>query len=126
MYVRGWRIADGTDFTPDLIDSFPKMGTFAQRTGTGGSKSIVASVSNHTLSEAEMPSHNHTIDAGASSGSNAYIGVINRNKSSTRPTNNTGGSNSHNHGFSAGSTANEPQFTYLVPLYFTGVAGTYP
>ena len=141
-YGRGWRIADGTDGTPDLIDSFPKLGTFAQRTGTGGAKNITpagsvsvstsVSVLNHTLSLAQIPSHNHSYsevyrDANGSifSGSSFRKAISN--------TGSAGSSNSHNHGssasssgsFSGSSHTNEPQFTYLVPLYFTGVAGTY-
>jgi len=123
-YGQGWRIADGTDGTPNLIDSFPKMGTFAQSSGTGGSKSIVASVSNHTLSEAEMPYHDHPMPTGDFTGAGDYA-ERRRPQSGSLNTYGAGHSNSHNHGFSAGSTANEPQFTYLVPLYFTGVAGTY-
>jgi len=142
-YGQGWRIADGTDGTPDLIDSFPKMGTFAQSSGTGGAKNITpaggvsvstsVNVLNHTLSTAEMPSHDHR-------GSSVPFGDNLTGNNGGRPapqaqnTDNTGSSNSHDHGssasssgsFSGSSHTNEPQFTYLVPLYFTGVAGTYP
>jgi len=142
-YGQGWRIADGTDGTPDLIDSFPKLGTFAQRAGTGGAKNITpaggvsvstsVNVLNHTLSTAEMPWHNHTFTAYADGrGSNA--GSSSDGVTSTVNTTGAGGSNSHDHGssasssgsFSGSSHTNEPQFTYLVPLYFTGVVGTYP
>jgi len=142
-YGQGWRIADGTDGTPDLMDSFPKLGTFAQRTGTGGAKNITpaggvsvstsVNVLNHTLSLAQMPSHNHTFTGDAySTGSTARFGGT--SSSYSQNTNSQGSSNSHNHGasasssgsFSGSSHTNEPQFTYLVPLYFTGVAGTYP
>ena len=142
-YVQGWRIADGTDGTPNLMDSFPKLGTFAQRAGTGGAKNITpaggvsvstsVNVLNHTLSRSEMPYHNHSFTAyGDGRGSNA--GSANNGVTSTVNTTGAGGSNSHDHGSSASSSGsfsgsnhtNEPQFTYLVPLYFTGVAGTYP
>ena len=143
-YGQGWRIADGTDGTPDLIDSFPKMGTFAQKSGTGGAKNITpagsvsvstsVSVLNHTLSIAQIPSHNHTIDRAQGSGS-AQTNSTSQTmfSANTQNTGNTGGSEGHNHGASASSSGsfsgsnhtNEPQFTYLVPLYFTGVAGTY-
>ena len=137
-YGQGWRIADGTDGTPDLIDSFPKLGTFAQKTGTGGAKNITpaggvsVSVAGHTLSVAEIPSHNHGYFNFQKPGSAIWaannggdlMGLAGATTAST------GSSNSHSHGgsgsFSGTSHTNEPQFTYLVPLYFTGVAGTYP
>jgi hypothetical protein len=135
-YVQGWRIADGTDSTPNLTDSFPKLGTFAQRTGTGGAKNITpsgsVSVAGHTLSINQMPSHNHTFPLGPFPlnpvGSGGRLPFIGGNSVISNSTNSQGGSQSHNHGgsFSGSSHTNEPQFTYLVPLYFTGVAGTYP
>ena len=142
-YGQGWRIADGTDGTPDLIDSFPKMGTFAQRTGSGGAKTIrpsgsvgvstSVSVYNHTLSIAEMPSHTHNIKLGYSPGGDNSPEETDRDWSGNSSTDAAGGSQGHSHGasasssgsFSGSSHTNEPQFTYLVPLYFTGVAGTY-
>jgi len=145
MYARGWRIADGTDGTPDLIDSFPKLGTFAQKSGTGGAKTVTpaggvsvstsVSVSNHTLSLAQIPSHNHSYTRLKTTGAR-YAPLINNGDLVVggENTGNAGSSNSHGHGVSASSSGsfsgsshtNEPQFTYLVPLYFTGVAGTYP
>ena len=132
MYVRGWRIADGTDGAPDLIDSFPKLGTFAQKGGAGGVKTVTpaggVSVGNHTLSLAEIPNHDHTI-TGANNVVAGGVGPINRNGGSSpnANTSSAGSSQAHNHGgsFSGSSHTNEPQFTYLVPLYFTGIAGTY-
>jgi microcystin-dependent protein len=147
-YGQGWRIADGTDGTPNLTDAFPKFGTFAQKSDTGGAKTVTpagsvsvstsVSVSNHTLSVAQMPSHNH--DQRISNGDNGQnrldvpLPTIAYDTRSGGNTGSAGGSNSHNHGSSASSSGsfsgsnhtNEPQFTYLVPLYFTGVAGTYP
>ena len=127
-YGQGWRIADGSNGTPNLIDSFPKMGTFAQRTGTGGSKSIVGlSVDNHTLTESQMPRHNHNTTIFSNSGTPARaapgqgFGI----SQSTSLSGDAGSSGSHNHNTSSTPDANEPQFTYLVPLYFTGVAGSY-
>jgi len=148
MYVRGWRIADGTDGTPNLTDAFPKFGTFAQKSDTGGAKTVTpagsvsvstsVSVSNHTLSVAQMPSHNHNqrISVDSPGMDNLTVPLANQASDTTSGgnTGSAGSSNSHNHGSSASSSGsfsgsnhtNEPQFTYLVPLYFTGVAGTYP
>jgi len=130
-YGQGWRIADGTDGTPNLMDAFPKFGTFAQKSGTGGSKDITATVANHTLSIGQIPAHKHDllVFQGQGADTNSYIRSNDRGpgriaNGSSRGS--TGGSLPHSHGLNGATGANEPQFTYLVPLYFTGVAGTYP
>jgi hypothetical protein len=130
MYVRGWRIADGTDGTPNLTDAFPKFGTFAQKLGAGGSKDITATVANHTLSTGQIPAHKHDllVYQGELEDSGSYI--RSNDQGPGRIANeisrgSTGGSLPHSHGLNGATGANEPQFTYLVPLYFTGVAGTY-
>jgi microcystin-dependent protein len=131
MYVRGWRIADGTDGTIDLIDSFPKMGTFAQKGGAGGAKIITpsgsVSVANHTLSKSQMPIHAHSLRVGYTPGGENGPEEGGRDWSGVTATESEGGSDPHAHGasFSGTNHTNEPQFTYLVPLYFTGVAGSY-
>jgi hypothetical protein len=143
-YIQGWRIADGSSGTPNLIDSFPKLGTFAQRTGAGGTKFVTptgavsvstsVSVSNHTLSEGQLASHDH---AGSSKSNNIQVqisGNANNRLPVNQNTSNAGSSQSHNHGasasssgsFSGSSHTNEPQFKSMVPLYFTGVIGNYP
>ena len=145
-YGQGWRIADGTAGTPNLMDAFPKFGTFAQKSDTGGAKTVTpagsvsvstsVSVSNHTLSVAQMPGHPHTYTASQYSefsGNNPNPSTGNQGVDTTRNTNSAGGSGAHAHGatassngsFAGASHTNEPQFTYVVPLYFTGVAGTY-
>jgi len=53
----GWTLCDGTDGAPDLQDRFVVGAGSQYAVGdTGGSDEV-------TLTEAEMPSHNHTIDA---------------------------------------------------------------
>jgi len=134
-YGQGWRIADGTAGTPNLMDAFPKFGTFAQKSDTGGAKTVTpagtvaVSVSNHTLSVAQIPSHAHGyVRGGNAIGTNdgSFNGAATFFNSTTSA---AGGSGAHAHGsngsFSGTSHTNEPQFTYLVPLYFTGVAGSY-
>ena len=132
-YGQGWRIADGTDGTPNLTDAFPKFGTFAQKLGAGGSKDITATVANHTLSIGQIPAHKHDLIAFGPYGEQiapvgSYIRVENEVPGLMENGNSlgsTGGSLPHSHGLNGATGANEPQFTYLVPLYFTGVAGTY-
>jgi hypothetical protein len=133
-YGQGWRIADGTDGTPNLTDAFPKFGTFAQKSDTGGAKTInpavALTVQSHTLALSQLPQIRPSllITGNASAGQGdalQRIGNANRenNASFTNP---VGSGGSHAHGVSGTAQTNEPQFTYLVPLYFTGVAGTYP
>jgi hypothetical protein len=144
-YGQGWRIADGTDGTPNLTDAFPKFGTFAQKSNTGGAKTVTpagsvsvstsVSVSNHTLSVAQMPGHPHpiTIVSGGAGGGAAVSFDGDGGSLGSASTGSAGSSQAHAHGASASSSGsfsgtshtNEPQFTYLVPLYFTGVAGSY-
>jgi len=130
-YGQGWRIADGTDGTPNLTDAFPKFGTFVQKSDTGGAKTITpagsVSVANHTLSVAQMPSHDHPVPMYVGSG--AFGRPLHQGGASTSnaSTSGAGSNGAHAHGasFSGSNHTNEPQFTYLVPLYFTGVAGSY-
>ena len=83
----------GNGFTTALNSSFATSG---------------GSVSNHTLTTAQMPSHNHGIQQksiGAGCGSNipqtGAVGTFGCNNNSTGiNTFNTGSGNSHNHGFS--------------------------
>ena len=130
-YLQGWRLANGTDGAPNLLDSFPKMGTLAQKSGVGGANTVTpagsVSVANHTLSEAQMPSHDHPVPMYAGSG--AFGRPLNQGgaSTSTSSTGVAGGSLPHNHGatFSGSTHTNEPKYFYFVPLYFTGIAGTY-
>jgi hypothetical protein len=136
-YKQGWRVADGTDGTANLIDQFPKMGTFAQKGAAGGVKTVTPSgsvsvaVSNHTLSEAQMPSHLHRIPSvGVNAGGSAgFVYGLGNNGYSLRSVNGAGSSGAHAHGaggsFSGASQTNEPQHMVTVPLYFTGVSGSY-
>jgi len=143
-YGQGWRIADGTDGTPNLIDAFPKFGTFAQKSDTGGAKTVTpsgsvsvstsVSVSSHTLSVAQMPGHSHLIPKSRESElGGSDVGLMPGMADGSQNSGSAGSSQSHGHGSSASSSGsfsgsnhtNEPQFTYLVPLYFTGVAGSY-
>ena len=130
-YGQGWRIADGTDGTPNLTDAFPKFGTFAQKSGAGGTKTVTpsgsVSVANHTLSVAQIPPHSHSFSVYSNSGTGNVALEGSGSNSGTVWTSSAGSGQAHNHGgsFSGTSHTNEPQFTYLVPLYFTGVAGTY-
>ena len=54
-------------------------------------------VNNHTLTTAQMPSHNHTVFAGTGGGAQSVRHWSNTNANQT--SGNTGGGGSHNHGF---------------------------
>src|SRR6056297_1477169 len=74
----GWGLCDGSNGTPDLRDRFVVgAGDQYDRNDTGGANSV-------TLSQSEIPSHNHSMD---SAGSHNHGGS-------------TGNDGSHNHSFS--------------------------
>jgi microcystin-dependent protein len=143
-YLQGWRLANGVSGTPNLQDSFPKMGTFAQKSGTGGSNTVTpaggvtvstsVSVANHTLTTAQIPSHRHSDSLNNSTSGTSNIQTSGGGSQGTVFSDFEGGDGAHNHGASASSSGsfsgtthtNEPKYFYFVPLYFTGIAGTYP
>tara|TARA_R100001594_G_scaffold119441_2_gene154883 strand:+ start:180 stop:731 length:552 start_codon:yes stop_codon:yes gene_type:complete len=57
-----------------------------------------ASVSNHTLTISEMPSHNHTFDVDFNTPNNNTVTKLGSSVGGTVTTSNTGGDGSHNHG----------------------------
>jgi hypothetical protein len=134
-YGQGWRIADGSGGTPNLMDAFPKFGTFAQKSGTGGAKTInpavALTVQSHTLALSQLPQIRPPLviigngSAGLGPGLQQLFSSNGPRENSVSYTNPVGGGGSHAHGISGTAQTNEPQFTYLVPLYFTGIAGTY-
>ena len=87
--LTNWRICDGQDGRPDLRDKFvlgvgsSTATSTASVDDTGGNNSI-------TLTEAQMPSHNHNIT------DNGHSHTINNH---THPSGTLSGSNTHNHNF---------------------------
>lgn len=125
----GWAICDGTNGTPDLTDSFVMGGSHAQIGNTGGANSVTpsgsVSVNNHTLSQSQMPAHNHV--SGGVQHTNYYSlygnyspGYVPRyldgggsTSSSESPyTSTVGSSAAHNHGasLSLNSQDNKPKY----------------
>jgi len=87
--LTNWKICDGQNGTPDLRDKFvlgvgsSSVTSTASVDDTGGSNSI-------TLTEGQMPSHNHNIT------DNGHSHTINNH---THPSGTLSGSNTHNHNF---------------------------
>jgi hypothetical protein len=82
---------------------------------TSGNVSIAnastgGTVNSHTLTIAEMPSHNHTLGGGSASGNASPMrrgAYVNANHG----TSNTGGGGGHSHGFTGGSHNHNATFT---------------
>ena len=90
----GWVICDGNNSTPNLTDKFIKSAAAAG--ATGGSATTGA----HTLSIAQMPSHNHSMGSNGASGSyTAHTAIVSNNSSHSNGTqfSFTGGGGSHTH-----------------------------
>ena len=87
--LTNWKICDGQNGTPDLRDKFvlgvgsSSVTSTASVDDTGGSNTI-------TLTEGQMPSHNHNIT------DNGHSHTINNH---THPSGTLSGSNTHNHNF---------------------------
>ena len=85
---------------------------------TGGSKSHVHSTANHTLTVAEMPSHNHSL---AMTDKNSDAGLIDRVHTKTYAvsgwwswTSDTGGNQPHNHGNTGSASSLNPYLTCYI------------
>lgn len=125
--LRGWAVADGTNGTFNLIDRFPKFEAMNKKGQTGGAKTVTpsgsvgVSVDNHTLSQAQMPSHSHTSLIQYANGMGSGTSFDGTKNGSTGE---AGGSGAHNHGasgtFNGVEHANEPQYTATVPLQYVG------
>jgi len=132
----GWALCDGQNGTVDMRNKFVMGGDHAAIGNTGGanevtpsgSVSVSASVNNHTLSQSQMPSHNHNIDGHTDYVSSqqyrnyprkTYTGI-------SVGTGSAGGSGSHSHGitasgsFSANAQDNKP--AYYQTAYIQRVA----
>ena len=94
----GWNLCDGNNGTPNLVGKFIKAASTAG--ATGGSTSTGA----HTLSIAEMPSHNHSYTATAAPGGFQHGNYSYVHVPSAASTGSTGGGGSHSH------TAEPPYF----------------
>ena len=80
---------------------------FSTAMGTPSVDTSAMSAGSHTLTSAQMPSHNHSIPAyyGASGGTGAYGPVGGTGAGYTDYTNSTGGNGSHSHSISGAATA---------------------
>jgi hypothetical protein len=99
----GWVICDGNNSTPNLTDKFIKSTGTAN--ATGGSTNTGA----HTLTIAEMPSHNHPIKRGSSGAGHYTVGNhITSYYGDSTISLSTGGGGSHTH------TQSEPEYYSLI------------
>ena len=133
----GWNLCNGSNGTPDLRDRFIVGSGSSYSTGnTGGASSVTPSGSvnvsglsagSTTLSTSQIPSHNHYQSkrnqvypsyTHSGQGATSQSG-INGYSSGSTPTQNTGGSGSHNHSisgsasFSGSSAENRPPYYAL-------------
>jgi len=122
----GWNLCDGTNSTPNLVGKFIKGGSTAGTTGGSNTHSHSHSLSagSHTLSTAQMPSHDHnatlwrsqTITGNRLAGSaGTYDGTLQQIGTDTTSISNTGSSSSHSHSLSGSisSGSNEPAYYEL-------------
>ena len=85
----GWKLCDGTDGTPDLTDRFVA--------GAGGQYNVgdTGGEDEHTLTEAEMPSHTHDYDTETVTTSGTAEGWTGTSAASTRSVQPAGGDEPH-------------------------------
>ncbi len=93
----GWQLCDGTNSTPNLKNKFVVGAGSTYAVGATGGRATIA---NHRLTIAQIPSHNHSYRAGGSSSQNVKmdndVNVV--QGLGNRTTGNKGGGGVHNHG----------------------------
>lgn len=102
---KAMRVVSGTGGGSGGSSAFTSVFASKTPTGTVSGSNSSGSVSNTTLTEAQIPSHSHDMTNyhtgqsldGANSG--GAVGVYNFTSLATQATSNTGGSTSHTHGF---------------------------
>ena len=87
--LTNWRICDGQNGTPDLRDKFV-LGVGSSVAASTANKGDTNNNNSITLTEGQMPSHNHNIT------DNGHSHTINNH---THPSGTLAGSNTHNHNF---------------------------
>ena len=112
--LTNWKICDGQNGTPDLRDRFvlgvgsSTATSTASVDDTGGNNSI-------TLTEGQMPSHNHNIT------DNGHSHTINNH---THPSGTLSGSNTHSHGIPRGSGGSQADTSPYIPSPVVEQIGT--
>jgi microcystin-dependent protein len=117
----GWNICDGANGTPNLVGRFIKGSTASGATGGSSTHSHSHSLSGgaHTLTTAEIPSHNHTFNIYDSNYIDTtnypFAGRYNNQGTGSSTTHSTGGGGSHSHPVSGSiaSGSNEPSYYEL-------------
>ncbi len=122
----GWALCNGANGTPDLRNRFvigagSTYAVGAKAGATTHTHTVSGSTNNHTLTTAQMPSHNHSMDAQIPSspdqhGTGNYIVNTVQTAPTTLYTNNAGSNHGHAHTISsatAGSASNLPPYYAL-------------
>jgi len=116
-----WYLMDGNNSLPNLNNLYIKTCiSVATIGGTGGAATVTptGTVSDHTLTIAEMPAHTHQMGARSSvAGAGALGGGAFFGNSST---DSRGGGDPHSHGLVMDSEGNEPPYYTLIKLVYLG------
>jgi hypothetical protein len=113
----GWNLCDGTNSTPNLIGKFIKSASTAGATGGSNTHSHSHSLSAgaHTLSIAQMPSHNHPASVAWRGGYDGYENGYGLKKGYELPS----------YSYGAGGNSSSTNATYTARVQSQGGGGSH-
>ena len=112
--LTNWRICDGQNGTPDLRDKFV-LGVGSSTAASTANQGDTNNDNSITLSEGQMPSHNHNIT------DNGHSHTINNH---THGAGTLSGSNTHSHGIPRGSGGSQADTSPYIPSPVVEQIGT--